>query len=201
MSERTAVRERTRRTLLLAGIEVLSGTPAAPLGEVATRAGVARSTLHRYFSDRKALIAAISDFTAVEYEAAVARASVEDGTGLEAFRRLCLELMESLDILAWWMGAGLTATAQDGESEAAVAAGSDVTDETDEERLRELVARGHDDGTIDPALSAEWVESLLWSNLYACHHLQRSGSVTAFDVRSQALRGLLKAAAADPTRV
>lgn len=197
MAERTAARERTRQALLRAGIEVLSADPSAALGEVAKRAGVARSTLHRYFADRRALTRAISAFTMESYEEAFAVVRTEEGTGLEAFRRLCLELMERLDVLAWWMSPGLTAAAEEDEMTAAELAG---LGEDDDERLRLLVARGREDGSIDAQLSAEWVENLMWATLYAAQHLPAT-TMTAHDVRSQALRGLLKAVAADPASI
>ncbi|GGH40264.1 hypothetical protein GCM10010921_12060 [Microbacterium album] len=175
---------------------MLSADPSAPLGEVATRAGVSRSTLHRYFPERRALTLAIGSFTVESYQEAFVVARTEDGTGLEAFRRLCLELMERLDVLAWWMGPGLSAAGEDDGTAADVPGPSD----DDDERLHRLVARGREDASIDPQLSAEWVENLMWATLYAAQHLPPT-TMPAHDVRSQALRSLLKAVAADPAAV
>lgn len=201
MTERTAVRGRTRRALLLAGIEVLSDDASATLGKVAERAGVARSTLHRHFPDRRSLTTAISAFVMTNYEEAFSAARTEEDTGLEAFRRVCLELMERLEILAWWMGMGLTAATQEDETATAEIA---ELDEGDDERLTDLVTRGHEDGSIDPQLGPSWVEGLLWATLYSARHLAQSGApatMPAHDVRAQALRSLLKAVAADPATV
>ena len=85
------------------------------------------------------------------YEEAFSAARTEEDTGLEAFRRVCLELMERLEVLAWWMGMGLTAAAQ--EDEMATAEIAEV-DEGDDERLTDLVTRGHEDGSIDFAARA-----------------------------------------------
>lgn len=52
----TAVRQRTRRAILEAAVVVWATDFAAPLSEIADRAGVSRSTLHRYFPERQALI-------------------------------------------------------------------------------------------------------------------------------------------------
>lgn len=196
MAEHTAARERTRQALLRAGIEVLSADPSAALGEVASRAGVARSTLHRYFPDRRALVTAVSAYTTEEYEEAFTDARIEQGPALEAFRRLSLELMERLDVLAWWMGAGLTALAAEDES----AAAEFTEPDEDEERLHRLVLRGHEDGTIDPQMGPQWIEGILWSTMYSAKHVL-AGTATTFDIHSQALRGLLKAVAADPASV
>ena len=114
---------------------------------------------------------------------------------------MCLELMERLEILAWWMGMGLTAATQEDETATAEIA---ELDEGDDERLTDLVTRGHEDGSIDPQLGPSWVEGLLWATLYSARHLAQSGApatMPAHDVRAQALRSLLKAVAADPATV
>lgn len=191
MAERVRVRERTRLALLRAGIDVLSENPSAPLGEVATRADVARSTLHRYFGDRSALAVEIGAYVTQQYDEAVDRALHGGGSGLEQFRRLCVELTERLDILVWWMNPGA----------AALCAGSDAEPEDEPDaRIVEVVKSGHRDGSIDPLIGAGWTESLLWSTLYAIRMTQVEGA-EAFDLRNQAQRTLLKALAADPTVV
>ena len=45
--------DRTRRSLLDAAVFVLSKDSSASLSEVATTAGVGRTTLHRYFPTRE----------------------------------------------------------------------------------------------------------------------------------------------------
>lgn len=188
--ELSRTQQRTRTALLRAGIEVLSSDPSAPLGEVAERAGVARSTLRRYFPDKKALAAAITAFVGAEHDEALRRANLSEGTGLEAIRRVALELMDRLDVLAWFMGGGLM-----------------IDDDVDlkdpswaapEQAVLDTAARGIADGSIDPAMSPAWVESLLWSVLYSAHHAPSAAEVTATEARSQALRSLVKALAADP---
>lgn len=195
MAERMKVRERTRLAILRAGIAVLSTDPSAPMGEVAARAGVARSTLHRYFADRRSLAREITVFVDREYDAAVERALAVGGDGLECFRRLCLELTESLDVLAWWMNPGAAALCADGDAEA----GAPQEDEPDS-RIVGIVDAGHRDGTIDPLIEAVWVENLLWATLYAFRMTPAQGA-SAFDLRNQAVRTLLKAVAADPASI
>ena len=53
--------KRNRERILLAGERLLDQTPEASLGEIAAAAGVARSTLHRHFDGRDALISAIAE--------------------------------------------------------------------------------------------------------------------------------------------
>lgn len=194
-------KERTRRALLLAGIEVLSSDPSAPLGEVAEQAGVARSTLHRYFPDRASLMSAAAQLADQEYEAAFARARTSEGTALEGFRRLCLELMDALDVLIWWMGPG-DASRDAGECvEPSETEASDGAPQDSEVRIAQLVERGHADGTIDPALSALWVENLLWANVYIIFTARQTREMPVAEAQIQALRSLLKAVAADPSSI
>ncbi|MFH8293620.1 TetR/AcrR family transcriptional regulator [Streptomyces sp. NPDC018059] len=54
--------ERTVRTILEVAERVLSEDPTASLGQIATAAGVARTTIHRRFSSREALIDAMAGF-------------------------------------------------------------------------------------------------------------------------------------------
>lgn len=58
------MRQRTRRAVLDAALSLWSRDFTASLGDIADRAQVSRSTLHRYFPDRQALInAALVDAT------------------------------------------------------------------------------------------------------------------------------------------
>ncbi len=187
MPEHTPAAERTRQAIITAGLEVLANNAGAPLTEVAERAGVSRSTFHRYFPDRAALKAAIGEVAEQKWQQAVAAARLEEGTGLEAFRRLCAELIDSLDVLIWWM-------TELGEAQG--------MEESPEDRMiAAAIARGHQDGTIDRQLSVEWISNVVWSVLYAVHYIPSMVSISAFEARQQALHTMLKAAAADPSSV
>ncbi|ACZ30986.1 transcriptional regulator, TetR family [Xylanimonas cellulosilytica DSM 15894] len=197
MSERelSPTQQRTRAALIRAGIEVLSNDPSAPLGEVAARADVARSTLHRYFADKKALTDAVTEFVGAEHDAAVVRANLTEGTGLEAMRRLALELMDRLDVLAWIMGpAMMVGDLPDGGFD-------EIMSGEPDQAVLDAVARGIADGSIDAALSPQWCESMLWSVLFSANHAPAAAGMTTTEARTQALRSLLKAIAADPGAV
>ncbi|GAB3057837.1 TetR/AcrR family transcriptional regulator [Sediminivirga luteola] len=193
MPELSTTAERTRRSILMAAVEVLGVNPGAPLAEVAQRAGVSRSTFHRYFADRSALKAAVDELAQQEWVQAVQNARLDDGTGLEAYRRLCGRLMESLPVLVWWMSAAGSGAAEAQESS------------WDEQNalIAAAIQRGHEDGSIDRALSVEWISSLIWSTLYAVHFIppeSRTG-LSPFEAREQAMRTLLKGVAAEPPAV
>lgn len=193
MSDLSPTQQRTRDALIRAGIEVLSNDPSAPLSEVATRAQVARSTLHRYFADKSALTTAVSEFAQAEHRAALDRARLGEGTGLEALRRLVMELMDRLDILSWFFGASVVlGELPEGGYEEHVQADAD-------QEVLDAVRRGLDDGSIDPALTPQWCEAMLWAVLYSTHYA--AADMSATEARAQALRSFLKAVAASPADV
>lgn len=67
---------------------VLADNPAAPLSDIATDAGVGRSTLHRYFPERADLIRALALHVHELSNAAIIEAEPECGPPLTALRRV-----------------------------------------------------------------------------------------------------------------
>lgn len=78
--------ERNRRTLIEAGRVVLSAVgPDATLSDIAQAAGVSRTTLHRHFTDRDDLFAAVFGDNVTQIEAKAAALLPEDGGLIELF--------------------------------------------------------------------------------------------------------------------
>src|SRR5688572_30051607 len=84
----TGVRGRTRRAIVDAAISVLIDNPAATLGDIAAVAGVGRSTLHRYFPERIALLKAVGMQVHAASAAAIEAADPTCGPVLDALRRV-----------------------------------------------------------------------------------------------------------------
>lgn len=84
----TGVRSRTRKAILDAATGVLATNPAASLSDIATAAGVGRSTLHRYFSERSELIRAVALYVHEMCNAAIDKAEPACGPPLAALRRV-----------------------------------------------------------------------------------------------------------------
>ncbi len=161
----TPARIRTRTAILKAAVSVLSQNQAAPLGEIADAAGVARSTLHRYFPERTDLIDAMRQFADDEITVATARARPEDGPAAEALIRLCHEYFDLWDSLTWLY---LDSLKECGDA-------SSFDDQLDPNVSR-LIERGHLDGTIDRAVPNAWIQHLLWALLYTAWEYARLGS-------------------------
>jgi TetR/AcrR family transcriptional repressor of lfrA len=86
--------DRTRRALLDAAAELLSKDTRASLGEVATAAGVGRTTLHRYFATREDLVLALGDEAVDCVAEAIDEGRPADDDAPAALRRVVAALVE-----------------------------------------------------------------------------------------------------------
>jgi TetR/AcrR family transcriptional repressor of lfrA len=84
----SGARGRTRKAIIDAAMTVLADNPAAPLSDIASAAGVGRSTLHRYFAERADLIRALALHVHELSNAAIVEAEPECGSPLAALRRV-----------------------------------------------------------------------------------------------------------------
>ncbi|GAB3709281.1 TetR/AcrR family transcriptional regulator [Nocardiopsis nanhaiensis] len=183
--QETRTRARTRRAILDAAVEVLGENRAAPLSQVAAEAGVARSTLQRYFSERAELVTALRDYTDELANEATERARTTEGTAIEAFSRLASEYF-SLRTIAMLTFADDDPTAEKGDEEEC--GPGDLA-------LFDLIERGHEDGTIDPRVTPLWAQQLMWSSLYAGWTYVTAARVPAFEAHNLCLMSLVKAVA------
>ncbi|MBM7774484.1 AcrR family transcriptional regulator [Actinokineospora baliensis] len=175
----TGTRARTRRAILDAAVTVLTADPTAPLADVATAAGVGRTTVHRYFPERAELLTALSRHVQDQVVEATYRARLGENTAAQALARLCQEYFD--------LGAVLTLVFND-------PAQSEVWDECSPTDLAvlDLIGRGHSDGTIDPGFSPAWVRDLLWALLYTAWQQSTTDQVSRHDALDACLRALRK---------
>ncbi|SDE00509.1 TetR/AcrR family transcriptional regulator [Auraticoccus monumenti] len=171
---------RTRRAIVEAAVACWSEDSSASLGEVAARAGVGRSTLNRHFAGREELVAAVDEVSRERLTAAIRAARPEEGTGLEALTRMAVALLEQEDVLGLVFADNALVDPDTWEDEPS----------QDPHGVPALVARGHRDGTIDPGLPAEWVETVLWTSLFAAVLTLRGGTRTRHEVGALLARTL-----------
>jgi TetR/AcrR family transcriptional repressor of lfrA len=88
LPEDSGPRARTRKAILEAAMSVLAENPAAPLSDIATAAGVGRSTLHRHYPERTDLIRALAVHVHALSTAAIAEADPGCGPAITALRRV-----------------------------------------------------------------------------------------------------------------
>jgi AcrR family transcriptional regulator len=180
----SSTRARTRRAILDAAVSILSQHSGASLAEVASAAGVGRTTMHRYFPERADLIAGITADLTEQIASATERARPQEGPALAALERVCQAYFA--------LGDGpmlmLSEPQLFGPSE-------DLMSEADQAVLA-LVARGHAEGAMDTSLTPEWVLSVLRSLLFSTWLHTREDDVPEHDALALCLRTLRKAVAA-----
>jgi AcrR family transcriptional regulator len=149
-------RSRTRQAILSAAASVLARNRAATLPEVAEAAGVGRTTLHRYFPDRDALIhAAVVDSVAV-LENAVTEARIAEGPPLEALRRLVTAYLHVGERMVFLFN----------DPHVMREYGVDQTAEPGPDPVLDLIVRGQAEGVFDPEVSPRWIQHTLWALVY-----------------------------------
>ena len=179
----TPTQRRTRNAILMAAAAVLSQNPAASLGEIADAAGVARSTLHRYFPERSDLIERLRAYSEEEIARAAREARLDQGAAVDALVRLCYEYFDRWNVITW-----LYLNTQRPEQDQC-----GVEDDLGP-NLTDLIARGHDDGTIDPTLPNGWIQQMLWALLYSAWEYIHSGGASrheTLDLTLSTLRRLV----------
>lgn len=170
---------RTRQAILDAAAGVLARNPAASMSEIGDVARTARSTVHRHFPERADLLAALQAHAETVLADAATRARLNEGPAAEALLRLCTQYFESGDVL---MGAyGGLGQAEELDSMEAM-----------DGDLLTLVTRGHEDGSIDPALTPVWIQQTLWSLLYAAWLMAAAGQSSRHEALSLFLMSFRK---------
>ena len=91
---------RTVNIVLHAAEQVLRRDPTASLEQVATVAGVTRTTIHRRFASREALLAELSNIAVREFYEAFESASPETAPVMVALHRLTVNVMR---VKAIWL--------------------------------------------------------------------------------------------------
>jgi AcrR family transcriptional regulator len=146
----SGVQARTRAAILAATASVLAVNRTATMPEIATAAGVGRTTLHRYFADRETLIyEATLDSIRVLTEA-VAEAATGDGPALDAMRRFVTAAVSIGERLVFLFG------------DPAVLRDIPPAQSPNEELVIDLIARGQHEGVFDADLNPTWIRHALY---------------------------------------
>jgi AcrR family transcriptional regulator len=93
--------DRTRTRILAAAGPLLVRAPRSSLADVAAAAGVGRTTVHRCFATRDALLDALAVTAVDRIEEAVHTSALEEGTAVEALQRLVAGLLGIADTFAF----------------------------------------------------------------------------------------------------
>lgn len=167
---------RTRAASLAATAAVLAANRSATLPDIAAAAGVARTTLHRYFSNRKRLIhEATMDSIGVLTEQLI-QSATDDGSAIDAMRRVIAALVSVADRVLFVFG------------DPGVLRNIPRADHPYSLLVLELIKRGQADGTFDPELSAEWIEHVLFAVVVRGCEDAGAGDLPRYAVASTIIR-------------
>jgi AcrR family transcriptional regulator len=143
--------ERSVRSIVEAAERVLADDPAASLERIAQEAGVARTTVHRRFASRQALLDALVVIAAEELRGAVEDARSQVVPPLVALHQIAANVLRTG--ISWRFA--LTA-AEPGSAAAR-------RQEQVERRCRDLLRRARDEGVLDSGADLEWTRRVYFA--------------------------------------
>lgn len=144
--------ERSIRSILEAAERVLSADPTASLEQVAEEAGVARTTIHRRFANRQALMDAMATTAMHQLSAAIEAGRPETAPPLVALHQITANVLRTK--ISWQFALGQPA-----------APGS-ATAEAQQQVIRrclELLGRVRDLGVLDADTDLDWTRRVYYA--------------------------------------
>ncbi|WP_280496909.1 TetR/AcrR family transcriptional regulator [Nocardia asiatica] len=175
----SGVRARTRAAILEAALTVWAREFSAPLADIAERAEVSRSTLHRYFPERQDLLDAVLIESLEVLDAVVAKAA---SSAPRAFDQLLLMLRSFVEV-----GDRLIFLYADPDRFTGNPHWRPVGDRS----LRTLIAAAQAEGDLDPALPAAWIEGVFNAHIYVAAEAAQAGGESTHVIADRAVRTLL----------
>ena len=157
--------ERSVRAILEAAERVLAEEPGASMEQIAAAAGVARTTIHRRFANRQALIEALASSAARQLARAVDDGRPDTAPPLVAMHRITANVLQVKS--AWAFALELPA---DPDSEAAVLH-QDIA-----RRCVAVLKRAQDDKLIDAAADLDWVRRVYYALIGESLHGNADGA-------------------------
>ncbi|MCP3757684.1 TetR/AcrR family transcriptional regulator [Streptomyces sp. TBY4] len=160
-----------RDQVLRTAAALLSRKSTATMDEVAKAAGIGRATLHRHFAGRDALVRALEELGIREFEVAFDNARLDEGTAIDALRRLIAEAEPNAELLAFLV------------TENQLFEGDQVNEGWArlDARVGDLFRRGQHEGDIRIDLSPAWLTEALYSLIGACAWAVMDGRVAGKD--------------------
>jgi AcrR family transcriptional regulator len=175
--ERSGARGRTHRAILAAAASVLARDRSATLADIARAADVGRSTLHRHFTDREALVDAAVEDSLRALGESVEDAALDQGSPLEAMRRLVAAMAGVGDRLLFLFGDPRLLEGREGPAPS-------------DRPVIELIERGQAEGVFDPEVSPGWIEHVLWALVYTAAEEVNTGRLPRHGVTATVVRTL-----------
>ncbi|MEJ3744490.1 helix-turn-helix domain-containing protein [Actinomycetes bacterium KLBMP 9797] len=140
------------RAILEAAERVLSANPAASMEQVAEVAGVARTTIHRRFASRQALIDALAIDAVAQLSAAIEAGRPETAPPLVALHEITANVLRTK--IGWRFALGQSAA----PGSPAAAEWQRIAD-----RCVQLFGRARDQGALAPDADLEWTRRVYYA--------------------------------------
>lgn len=151
--------ERSVRAILEAAERVLTEDPAASMEQIAEAAGVARTTVHRRFASRQALIDALADSAVRQLLRAIDDGRPDTTPPLVALHRITANVLRIKG--SWGFALAQSHTA-----------GSVAAREQREidSRCMDFLVRTRDEGLLDPSADLDWVRRVYYALIGEAAH-------------------------------
>ena len=174
-------RRAVKRPLLDLVAEVLVARPGASLAEVASAAGISRTTLHKQYATRDELVRAVGLRATEIWEQAVDRVAGEPGTeaGLRALLAAMIESGPQLTFL--WRSPALD---EDEELTRRYVAA--------ERRCLAVLDRARSQGLLAVSTPDWWLLQTMYALVYTAAEAVQQGKLAPLDAPDLALRTLLR---------
>ncbi|OLF10366.1 hypothetical protein BU204_31680 [Actinophytocola xanthii] len=175
------MRQRTRRAVLDAALSLWSRDFSAPLGDIADRAQVSRSTLHRYFPDRQALVdAALVD--AIEtIERVSEKATANCATAAEELDALMRAMVDVGDLILFLFS----------DTDRFTGNPHWDSDDEDEQELATLITRAQQEGALADDVAPDWAVGCFYSLVFAAASSISAGTLPRHRAADLAVRTFL----------
>ncbi|MCI2416574.1 TetR/AcrR family transcriptional regulator [Saccharopolyspora sp. K220] len=157
--------ERTVQAILEAAERVLREHPAASMEQIAKVAGVARTTVHRRFASRDALVEAMTAWAAEQFRDAVEAARPDIAPPLVALHQVTANVLRVK--VGWGFAMSRSGT---GDVER-------IHDEVRQSCIR-LISRAKEAGVLREDVDVEWVRRVYYALIHEAAEAGKAGADT-----------------------